>query len=167
MLFLQCIGDFERISDHAVSIVKSFEEMKIKEQEFSNKAQIELGIFTQAVAEMLNSTLEVFDKEDAKLAYEVESLSAVITELSAEVRKRHIKRLRKGKCTIELGFLLSDIVTSCERIALHCSHIVVSVMQVRKSPWKCMVIWKISEKMKRQNLNSYRRTLRKICFAVK
>ncbi|MBO5208609.1 MAG: Na/Pi cotransporter family protein [Lachnospiraceae bacterium] len=132
MLFLQCIGDFERISDHAVSIVKSFEEMKMKEQEFSNKAQIELGIFTQAVAEMLNSTLEVFDKEDAKLAYEVESLSAVITELSAEVRKRHIKRLRKGKCTIELGFLLSDIVTSCERIAAHCSHIVVSVMQVRE-----------------------------------
>lgn len=132
MLFLQCIGDFERISDHAVSIVKSFEEMKVKEQEFSNKAQEELGIFTQAVAEMLSSTLEVFDEEDAKLAYEVESLSAVITELSAEVRKRHIKRLRKGKCTIELGFLLSDIVTSCERIAAHCSHIVVSVMQVRE-----------------------------------
>lgn len=132
MLFLQCIGDFERISDHAVSIVKSFEEMKQKEQKFSNKAQEELDIFTKAVADMLNSTLEVFDKEDANLAYEVESLSEVITELSAEVRKRHTKRLRKGKCTIELGFLLSDIVTSCERIAAHCSHIVVSVMQVRE-----------------------------------
>ncbi|MDD6812045.1 MAG: Na/Pi cotransporter family protein [Lachnospiraceae bacterium] len=132
MLFLQCIGDFERISDHAVSIVNSFEEMQEKEQNFSNKAQEEIGIFTKAVAEMLDSTIEVFDNEDAALAWEVELLSGVINELSAEVRKRHIKRLRKGKCTIELGFLLSDIVTSCERIAAHCSHIVVSVMQIRE-----------------------------------
>lgn len=129
--YLHSIGDFERISDHAVSIMKSCKEKNQKGQEFSNKAQEELEIFSRAITRILNTSLEVFKREDGELTYEVEALQAVVEELSAEVRKRHIKRLRKGKCTIELGFLLSDIITSYERIAAHCAHIAVSIVQVR------------------------------------
>ncbi len=132
MLFLECIGDFERISDHAVGIKEALKQMQEKKKEFSNKAQVELDIYTRAVANILETTLEVFDKEDAGLCMEVESLLQVITELGAEVKRRHIKRLRKGKCTIELGFMLSDIVTGAERVAVHCSHIAASVMELQE-----------------------------------
>lgn len=130
-LFLHSIADFERISDHAVCIVKTCEEMKEKKKEFSSKAQEELGIFTKAVCHMLDVSFTVFQEEKPELTYEVEALLAVINDLSAEVRKRHIKRLRKGKCTVELGFLLTDLVTSYERVAAHCAHIAVSMVQVR------------------------------------
>jgi len=129
---LKVIGDFERISDHTVGIMEAYRTLQQKDRKFSNKAQVELDIFARAVANLMDITLEVFDKEDAALACEVQSLSQVITELGTEVRTRHIKRLRKGKCTIEMGFLLSDIVTGCERIAAHCAHIVVSVIEVRE-----------------------------------
>lgn len=131
-LYLHSIGDFERISDHAVSIAKACEEMARKEMRFSNKAQEELEIFTKAVGQILSTSLKVFNEEDIALVYEVEVLQTVVEDLSAEVRKRHVKRLRKGKCTIELGFLLSDIVTGYERIAAHCMHIAVSMVQVRE-----------------------------------
>ena len=131
MLFLECIGDFERISDHAADIVEAYRELWEKEKKFSNKALVELDIFARAVANMMEITLEVFDREDAGPAFEIQPLLQVITELGAEVRTRHIKRLRKGKCTIEMGFLLADIVTGCERIAAHCSHIAASVIEVQ------------------------------------
>ena len=136
LLFQQCVGDFERISDYAMTIEKSFEEMHRNKLKFSNKAQEELGIFSRAIDDMIGRTLEVFQEEDAELASAVESLYELITDLSADVRKRHIKRLRKGKCTIELGFLLSDIALSCERIAAHCSNIVISVMQLRDDSYE-------------------------------
>lgn len=131
-LYLHSIGDFERISDYAVSIAKAYEEMDRKKMHFSNKAQEELEIFTQVIQQIISISLKVFREEDTTLTYEVEALQAVVEDLSAEVRKRHIKRLRKGKCTIELGFLLSDIVTSYERIAAHCMHIAVNMVQVRE-----------------------------------
>lgn len=130
-LFLECIGDFERISDHAVNMKEAYQKLQEGKKEFSNKAKVELDIFSRAVANMLDSTLEVLEKEDAALGVEVESLLQIITELGTQIRKRHIRRLRKGKCTIELGFLLSDIVTGCERIAAHCSHITASIIEVR------------------------------------
>lgn len=80
---------------------------------------------------MMEITLEVFDRENAGPAVEMQPLSQVITELGAEVRTRHIKRLRKGKCTIEMGFLLADIVNGGERIAAHCSHIAASVIETQ------------------------------------
>lgn len=132
MLFLESIGDFERISDHAAGIMEAYREMWDKEKKFSNKARVELDIFARAVANMMEMTLEVFDREDVTLALEIQPLSQVISELGAEVRTRHIRRLRKGKCTIEMGFLLADIVTGCERIAAHCSHIAVSVIEVQE-----------------------------------
>lgn len=132
LLFLECIGDFERISDHAAGIMEAVKQMQEKKREFSNKAQVELDIYTRAVANILEITIEIFDKEDASLCMEVESLLQVITELGAEVKRRHVKRLRKGKCTIELGFMLSDIVTGVERVAAHCSHIAASVTKLQE-----------------------------------
>ncbi len=131
-LYLHSIGDFERISDHAVGIARACEELARKEMHFSSKAQEELEVFTRAIRQILLTSFRVFQEEDTALVSEVEVLQAVVEELSAEVRKRHVKRLRKGKCTIELGFLLSDIVTGYERIAAHCMHIAVSMVQIRE-----------------------------------
>ncbi len=129
-LYLHCIGDFERISDHAAGIAIAYGKMQEKEQNFSAKAQEELAVFSRAVLRMLTISGCIFREENADSLYETEALRDVIDELGAQVRKRHVKRLRKGKCTAELGFLLSDIVTAYERIAAHCVQIAVSVVQV-------------------------------------
>ena len=131
-LYLQSIGDFERISDHAVSIALSYDKMEQKEMHFSSKAQEELRIFTKAIHRIIDTSFRSFQENDISLVYEVEALQAVVDDLSVEVRKRHVKRLRKGKCTIELGFLLSDIVTGYERIAAHCVHLVVNMVQIQE-----------------------------------
>ena len=131
-VILHCLSDFERISDHAVNLVESAEEMKEKNQEFSKKAKEELAVFTQAVKDIVAISFEVFENEDIIKAAFVEPLEEVIDDLQAEVKKRHVKRLQKGKCTIEMGFVLSDVVTSYERISDHCSNIAVCLMQVEK-----------------------------------
>ncbi len=129
-LYLHCIGDFERISDHAAGIAMACGKMQEKEQTFSAKAQEELAVFSRAVLRMLAICERIFQEENADSLYEAQALQEVIGELGAQVRKRHVKRLRKGKCTVDLGFLLSDIVTAYERIAAHCAQIAVSVVQV-------------------------------------
>lgn len=131
-LYLHSIGDLERISDHAVNIADAYQEMADKKMAFSNKAQEELGVFTRAIERIVTLSLEVFVSEDGECVYEVAALQSLVDRLASEVRKRHIKRLRKGKCTIELGFLLSDIVTAYERIAAHCVHIAVRMVQVQE-----------------------------------
>ena len=131
-LLLHNIGDFERISDHALNIMQACQEMNKKELKFSSKATEELAVFIQAVRDIVNASIKVFEEVDCELATHVEPLEEVIDHLNAEVKKRHIKRLRKGKCTIEMGFILSDITTSFERISDHCSNIAVSVMQIRE-----------------------------------
>lgn len=131
-LYLQSIGDFERISDHAVTIAMSYDKMEQKEMHFSSKAQEELRIFTEAIRRIIETSFRSFQENDISLVYEVEALQAVVDDLSVEVRKRHVKRLRKGKCTIELGFLLSDIVTCYERIAAHCVHLAVNMVQIQE-----------------------------------
>lgn len=131
-LYLHSIGDLERISDHAVSIAAAYQEMEDKKMTFSHKAQEELTVFSGAIERILALSMEVFVKEEGAYVYEVEALQFLVERLAAEVRKRHIKRLRKGKCTIELGFLLSDIVTAYERIAAHCVHIAVRMVQVQE-----------------------------------
>ena len=131
-IILHCLSDFERISDHAVTLVNSSSEMFEKKQEFSKKAKEELSIFTQAVKDIVDVSFDVFEKEDVTKAMLVEPLEEVIDLLQAEVKKRHVKRLQKGKCTIEMGFVLSDVITSYERIADHCSNIAVCLMQVNE-----------------------------------
>ncbi len=130
-LLLHNIGDFERISDHALNIMQACREMNKKQLEFSSKAEDELAIFSRAVRDIMNNAVEAFKNNDGEKAVHIEPLEEVIDSLNAEVKKRHIKRLRKGKCTIELGFILSDITTSFERISDHCSNIAVSILQIK------------------------------------
>ncbi len=128
---LHCITDIERISDHAVNVVECVQEMQKKELEFSKKAVEEMGIFASAIHDILERSVRAFVTEDLELATSVEPLEEVIDELNKSVKKRHIKRLRKGKCTIELGLVLSDIATNYERVADHCSNIAVYMIQIQ------------------------------------
>ena len=128
---LHCITDLERISDHAVNIVEAAQEMNRKELHFSKKAQEEMRIYSSAVKDILERTVEAFVSGDENQALTVEPLEEVIDTLNKNVKKRHIKRLRKGKCTIELGLILSDIATNYERVADHCSNIAVCLIQVQ------------------------------------
>ena len=131
-IMLHCIGDFERISDHAVNLMESAQELAKKGLHFSDKAKAELKILENAVHDVVDTAYEVFDKQDVSLAEKIELLEEVVDELSKEVKRRHVQRLRTGECTIEMGFILSDITTSLERIADHCSNIGVCVTQVRE-----------------------------------
>ena len=131
-VLLHCIGDFERISDHAINIMESAEEMHEKKLYFSRKAEEELAVFTGAVKDIINTSFRVFIEEDLSLADKVEPMEEVIDYLNSEVKKRHIKRLRKGKCTIEMGFVLSDISTNYERVADHCSNIALCLLQLNE-----------------------------------
>lgn len=128
---MHCITDFERISDHAVNVVESVQEMNKREQQFSRKAVEEMAVYKEAISDILNRSVGAFVEADEELAKTVEPLEEVIDELNKNVKKRHIKRLRKGKCTIELGLVLSDIATSYERVADHCSNIAVYMIQVQ------------------------------------
>lgn len=129
-VILHCIGDFERISDHALHIMEAAREMYEKKLEFSDKAKKELQVFRRAVQDVLSITVQSFCEGDLEMARRVEPLEEVIDRLHIEVKRRHVKRLRKGKCTIELGFILSDITTDFERVSDHCSNIAVCLLEV-------------------------------------
>ena len=143
---LHCIGDFERITDHARNLKEAAEEMYKKELSFSEKAVEELAIFGNAIREVLKTTVESFKNNDVDLASMVEPLEDVIDGLSMDVKQRHIKRLRKGKCTIELGFILSDITTDLECVSDHCSNIAVGLIESKKSEFDAHAY---TEKLKR------------------
>ena len=129
---LHCIGDFERISDHARNVKEAAQEMHDKKLDFSEKAQDELKIFERAVHDILDITMNSFINGDLNLARQVEPLEEVIDGLSLDVKQRHVRRLRKGKCTIELGFILSDVITNFERVSDHCSNVAVCLVQVNE-----------------------------------
>ena len=131
-MLLHCIGDFERISDHACNIMETAKQVHNKNESFSDKAREELFVYENAVKEILSMTCKAFETENTILAARVEPLEEVIDTLNDELKKKHVKRLRKGKCTIELGFVLSDITTNFERVADHCSNIAVSVIQTKE-----------------------------------
>lgn len=132
-VILHCIGDFERISDHALNIMEAAREMFEKKLEFSDKAKKELQVFRRAVQDVLSITIQSFCKGDLEMARQVEPLEEVIDGLNIEIKRRHVKRLRKGKCTIELGFVLSDITTNFERVSDHCSNIAVCLLEVNEN----------------------------------
>lgn len=129
-VILHCIGDFERISDHARNIKEAAEEMYEKQLEFSDKAREELDVFMRAIHDILLLSMQSFRENNLDLAKQVEPLEEVIDKLNLEIKQRHVKRLRKGKCTIELGFILSDITTNFERISDHCSNVAVCLLEV-------------------------------------
>lgn len=129
-IILHCIGDFERISDHAVNIMESAKELHEKDLRFSEKALEELKVISKAVVDIVSISYDVFENTNIESAKKVEPLEEIIDELNQELKARHVRRLREGKCTIEQGFILSDITTSLERIADHCSNIAVCILQV-------------------------------------
>ena len=126
------IGDFERISDHALNLVEAAKEMHKKEQSFSAKALEELHIFSKAIADIVALSVSIFENEDAVAARQIEPFEEAIDVIQKEMKKRHTKRLRKGKCTVEMGFVLSDVTNNYERIADHCSNIAISIMQLEE-----------------------------------
>lgn len=127
-MLLHDIGDIERIGDHANNISKAAQEMYEKELHFSEKGEEEIRIFAGAIHEIVATTFFALEKEDMAMAAKIEPLEEIIDELNAEMKRRHIKRLQKGTCTINMGFILSDITTNYERIADHCSNIAVSLL---------------------------------------
>ena len=127
---LHLIGDFERISDHAVNIVESAEEIKDKKIEFSKDAQKELTVIRGAVREILTITSDAYFKSDLQKATEVEPLEEVIDKLRDRIKANHIIRLQKSECTIELGFVLSDLLTNFERVSDHCSNIAGCLLEI-------------------------------------
>ena len=126
---LHNIGDFERLGDHALNLQKVAEEIHDKKVQFSEIARKEITLLLQAIAEITILTTRVYEKNDAQLAARVEPLEQVIDRVTAEIKAHHINRLQSGDCTIELGFVLSDLLTNCERISDHCSNIAVAVIE--------------------------------------
>ena len=120
---LHIIGDLERISDHAVNIVESAEEMRDKKLVFSAEAQRELGIMKSALSEITDMTRDAFVNNDVKKAEGVEPLEEIIDEIRDAIKLNHVIRLQKSECTIEHGFVLSDILNNFERVSDHCSNI--------------------------------------------
>ena len=131
-LLLHCIGDFERISDHGINLKDSAKEMQEKEMHFSSKADKELEIFLDAVKEILDMSIDAFETNNTDEASKVEPLEEVIDDINTVVKANHIKRLQKGKCTIEQGFVLSDISMNLERVSDHCSNIAISVIEIER-----------------------------------
>lgn len=120
---LKIIGDFERISDHAVNLLAASEELRSKELGFSATAEKELKVLIGAVSEILNTAERAFSEKDLAAAAQVEPLKQVIVALKEQMRTRHILRMQQGHCSIEAGFVWSDLLTDLERTADHCSNI--------------------------------------------
>ena len=129
-MLLHSISDFERISDHAVNVLRSAREMHEKKLSFSPQAAAELHVFAEAVRDIARRTVDCFDRGDLELAATVEPLESCIDQINSKVKSRHIERLTAGQCTIELGFILQDICTNFERVSDHCSNIALCLIQV-------------------------------------
>ncbi len=127
---LHCIGDIERISDHALNIAEAAKEIHDKKIDFSEKAKKDLAIITAAVGETLDLAVTALVNDDIEVAKTVEPLEQVIDRLKRKIKNGHISRLRQGDCTVELGFILSDLLTNYERISDHCSNIAVCFIEI-------------------------------------
>ena len=135
-VMLHCINDFERISDHAVNIMESAKEMHDKKLAFSENAQKEFDVFVNAVREIIHNSVDSYANNNLATARMIEPLEQVINGLNAELKQRHIKRLRKGKCTIELGWVLQDLLTNIERVSDHCSNIAVCLIEIKENEFE-------------------------------
>ncbi len=130
---LKVIGDMERISDHSVNILESAEELNEKKIELTEHAREELRTLCYAVHEILELAQKAFVNNDYVLAYEVEPLEEVIDKLKDTLRDKHIARLQKGKCSVEAGFVWSDLLTNLERVSDHCSNVAVCVIDAHEN----------------------------------
>lgn len=127
---LHCIGDLERISDHAVNIQQVAAEIHEKKISFSDDAVREMKTARKAVEEIVDLAIDSFTGDDLTLAIQVEPLEQVVDLLKTQMKARHVSRLQTGNCTIETGFVFSDLVTNYERIADHCSNIAVCIIEI-------------------------------------
>ncbi len=132
---LHCIGDFERISDHAMNIAETADERQRKGLRFSTAAEEELEVMYGAVREIVELTTQAFIDDDDALAQKVEPLEEIIDELTDQLKARHIARLQRGECTTLLGFVFQDAITDFERVADHCSNIAICIIQVKRSAY--------------------------------
>ena len=129
-VMLHTIGDFERMSDHAVNIKEVAEELHQKGLSFSPEARREVNVLAGAIHEILELTERAFTGNDLAMATQVEPLEQVVDKLIAKIKDNHISRLQKGECTIEMGFILNDLLNNYSRISDHCSNIAVAVIEV-------------------------------------
>lgn len=129
---LHCIGDFERIGDHAENVQESAQELHDKQLSFSDSAKRELEVLIEALRNILSQALDCFSSNDPVAASHVEPLEETIDRLIEEIRLRHIERLQSGVCTIQLGFVLNDLLTNFERVSDHCSNIAVCVIDTNR-----------------------------------
>ena len=122
-MLLKALSDFERIGDHALNILESAEELKCKNLSLSDAARHELSVLLRAVDEIVDMTFQAFRDDDLEKAYRVEPLEQVIDDLKEKMRIHHILRMQQGSCSIESGFVWSDLLTALERVGDHCSNI--------------------------------------------
>ncbi len=145
--FLHTLSDFERISDHAVSIARSAQEIHDKNLTFTDDAKKELAILISAVRDNLHNTITAFINEDIAMAQRVEPLEEVIDSLCDEMKMRHVDRVQQGQCTIEHGFVFNDLITCMERISDHCSNIAVALIELSTGSFDThMYLGRIKEK---------------------
>ncbi len=126
---LHSLSDFERISDHALNLTGAAIEIKEKDIIFSQEAKRELGVMVDALREIIDITVNSFIEDDFERASHIEPIEQVIDKLKDELKARHIERLQKGECTVQLGFVFSDLLTNIERVSDHCSNIAVYTIQ--------------------------------------
>ena len=155
-VILHCINDFERISDHAVNIMESAKEMHDKKLVFSKNALKEFEVFSAAVHKIVHMAVHAYTDNDMENARMVEPLEQVINGLNAEMKQRHIRRLRKGKCTIELGWVLQDLLTNIERVSDHCSNIAICMIEVKEDEYDTH---NYLESLKESNLKWYKHAI--------
>lgn len=129
---LHAIGDFERIGDHALNLQESAQELHEKELQFSDSAKEELHVLLEALRDIMDDAFHCFVEDDVQAALVVEPLEETIDQIIEEIRMRHIRRLQTGECTIQLGFILNDVLTNIERVSDHCSNIAVSVVEEKE-----------------------------------
>ncbi len=161
-VILHSISDFERISDHALDIAKSAKEIHKKELSFSKSAEREIVAINSAVRDICALTVYSFCNDDNEKATHVEPLEEVIDTLTKRIKENHIKRLKKGKCSIEMGFILEDILTGLERVSDHCSNIALELITIYDNDYNTHGYYKnFSDEERASFYNEYKKVLKK------
>lgn len=151
---LHAIGDFERIGDHALNIQETARELHEKGLSFSGPAEAEIRVLERALEDTLAASLECFREDDPVAARKVEPLEETIDRLTDEIRSRHIHRLQNGECTVQLGFILGDLLTNLERVGDHCSNIALCVIEEREDEQRHAYVHDVKSAVEfAQNLN--------------
>ena len=163
---LKAIGDFERISDHAVNVLESVEELREKGIDFSPAAKAEIDVLVGATDEILTLTEAAFAKNDLALACDVEPLEEVIDDLKTLLRNNHIARLKGGVCTVETGFIWSDLLTSFERVSDHCSNIAVGIIDVSEHTMNAHAVLRTMRSGSASYAERYRAYSKKYCVTA-